>query len=138
MKLIILFFLLLLIVSKTEEHFTPSEDNTKYIPLNKKYCLVSKNITPEGGTYQSEIMSTENLPKLYENQKSILINNEFTEDICLNKKFGSGRQRGGFVCVDFLTPQQAKKYNLEYSNKTCYDSLQYTPNYPEYKINKPT
>ena len=116
------------------EKFTPNEININYAPIynNKKYCLVTKNISKEGGKYTSEIKKGK-LPKLFDNQKSILINDDFTEDICLNKKFGSGRQRGGFECMDFITKKLAKKYNLEFSNKTCYDKLNFVPIYPEYK-----
>ena len=133
---ILLIILLILIYFNFKyEYFTPFENNSKYIPISKKYCLVTKLLSSKGGYYKSKIQ-TGLLPKLLDNQKAILINKDFTENICKNKQFGSGRQRGGFVCMDFLTKKKANKYNLEYSNKTCYDNLDFIPKIKEYKINK--
>ena len=132
--LIIILLILLLIFYKKIEHFEPNEIISNYIPFGNKYCLITKEITDQGGKYISEVKQG-NIPALFDNQKAILINNEFTEQTCINKDFGSGRQRGGFVCMDFLTKKMAQKYNLEFSKKTCFDSLDFTPLYPEYKSN---
>ena len=129
---IIILILLLLLFYKNIEHFIPNEIISNYIPFGKKYCLVTKEITDNGGIYKSEIKEG-NIPVLFDNQKAILIDDEFTEDICKNTDFGSGRQRGGFVCMDFITNKMAQKYNLEFSKKTCFDNLDFIPHYPEYK-----
>lgn len=135
MKLIyiIILFILLYLLFNTKEHFTPNEIITNYIPFGDKFCLITKKITENGGIYESELKQG-HIPALFDNQKAILINNEFTKETCLNKDFGSGRQRGGFVCMDFLTNKMAQKYNLEFSKKTCSDSLSFTPHYPDYKL----
>lgn len=125
--------LLILYFLHKVEHFTPTEIITNYIPFGNKFCLITKNITKNGGVYKSQIKKGK-LPVLFDNQKAILINKDFTENTCINKEFGSGRQRGGFVCMDFITKKQAEKYQLEFSKKTCADSLPFTPHYPEYKF----
>ena len=132
--LIIILIILIILFYKNIEHFVPNEIINNYIPFGKKYCLVTKEITHKGGLYKSEIKSGA-IPALFDNQKAIIINDEFTEEICKNNDFGSGRQRGGFVCMDFITDKIAQKYNLEFSKKTCFDSLDFIPHYPEYKSN---
>lgn len=129
--IIITFFILLKIFKIYKESFVPSENDYNYIPIGKKYCLLTKEITKNGGIYKSKLKNGV-LPKVFNNQKIVLIDEEFTEDNCVNKTFGSGRQRGGFVCMDFITEKIAKKYNLEYSKKTCYDPLPFIPIFPVY------
>lgn len=135
MKTYLILLVILIILGgflfKILENFTPSENNKNYINIGDKYCLVTKQITDKGGVYSSEIKKGP-LPKLFDNQKAIIIDNEFTEKMCKNKEFGSGRQRGGFVCMDFITKKMANKYNLEYSPKTCFDLLDYVPVYTNY------
>lgn len=133
MNYIIVLFIIIVyfIINKNKEQFTPNEFNHNYIELDDKYCLLTKNIGPKGGFYESKILKGK-LPKLFDNQKAILINEDFTEEICKKKKFGSGRQNGGFVCYDFITKEKAKKYNLIYSDKTCFDNLKYEAIYPDY------
>lgn len=133
MNLLVLLFIILVIIviKRNKEKFTPNEINTDYIELDNKYCLVTKNIGPKGGFYESKVIKGV-LPKLFDNQKAIIINDNFTEEICNKKLFGSGRQDGGFVCYDFMTEEMANKYNLKYSKKTCFDNLKYIPNYPDY------
>jgi len=120
------------------ENFKPSENDYNYNPFieNKsEYCLMKKIITKNGGKYKSKIVNY--LPKVENNEKAVLIDDDFTKEICLDKKFGSGRQRGAFVCMDFLTRKLSKKYGLEYSNKTCFDNLDYDPDVDySVKINK--
>ena len=135
-KLLIYFFILLFLhkfIPKIfkKELFSPSEDNSKYIQLNKKFCLFTKKILQNGGEYNTEIKEG-SLPKLHSNQQIKFFNNDFTEQDCIDKNIGSGRVRGGFECVDFITQKMAKKYNLEFSKKTCFDKLQYIPDYPDY------
>lgn len=133
MKIIYLIIIFVFIILfKNIESFSPNEIITKYIPFGNTYCLVTKNITANGGTYSSEIKSG-NIPPLFDNQKAILINSDFNQDTCINKHFGSGRKRGGFECIDFITKKMAKKYNLEFSTKTCFDKLNFVPHFPDYK-----
>lgn len=143
MNKLLIYFLILLFLHKfiwkilIKELFSPSEDNSKYIPLNKKFCLFTKKILPNGGEYNTEIKEG-SLPKLHSNQQIKFFNNDFTEQDCIDKNIGSGRVRGGFECVDFITQKMAKKYHLEFSKKTCFDKLHYIPDYPDYntKLNE--
>lgn len=123
MKLIIL--LIILLLSFNFEKFTPifSSNNTTF--LNNEYCLMTKTITPKGGIYLSKIKK--GLPKNNSFFHTKFFNDDFTKEDCLNKNFGSGRKRGGYECKDFITQKEAKKYNLEFSYKTCYDKLPFTP-----------
>ncbi|ADO67088.1 hypothetical protein crov055 [Cafeteria roenbergensis virus] len=142
MKLILFLLIIILILINNfkkikelinlTELFMPIENNNNYIPITSKYCLVTKMITKEGGKYKSELKNGP-LPQILDNQKVIVIDDTFTDDTCINQKFGSGRQRGGFVCMDFITEKMSKKYNLEYSDKTCYDTLDFIPIYPIYE-----
>ena len=116
---------------KQKELFSPTENNKKYNQLYNNFCLLTKEITDIGGKYTSELRKGK-LPKLHTNQQIRFINDEFTENDCLSKNIGSGRIRGGFECMDFMTKKLAKKYNMEYSDSTCYDSLEYIADYPEY------
>lgn len=129
--LILLILFLYFIFYNKKELFSPIENNSKYNQLYNKFCLLTKKITPNGGEYTTEFREGE-LPKLHSNQQIRFIDNEFTKNDCLLKNIGSGRIRGGFECMDFMTKKLAKKYNMEYSDKTCYDSMEYIPDYPEY------
>ena len=107
------------------ELFSPIEDNSKYNQINNKFCLLKKEITENGGKYTTKL-SEGKLPKLYSNEQIRYIDEYFTENDCLLGNIGSGRIMGGFECMDFLTKKMAKKYNMDYSDKTCYDNLPYS------------
>jgi hypothetical protein len=74
-----------------------------------------------------------NFRNIFENE--IIDNKPFTLDKCSNENnlVGSCR-RIGFECVDFVTPEDCKKYKMTWSDKTCHDKLQVDITYPEYSI----
>jgi len=125
-KLLILILIFISIIM-----FLKKFKNERFTDIETKGCLISKKITPEGGRYEFKVIDNVNQIDI---GNSIFkpFSNEFTKEMCNGDSLGSGR-KVGFECIDFLTKKEAEKHSLIFSNKTCYDNLDYTPDLPIYQ-----
>ena len=132
-KILIISLIILALFSYfKKENFTPIENNKKYISLTSNGgCLMTRKITPDGGDYYFEIIKDACKIKPTTNQKIRYFNDEFTPEMCNKDFLGSGR-KVGFECIDFLTEKEAKRVDLIFSKKTCFDSLEYKAELPIY------
>lgn len=97
-----------------------------FTTIQSKGCLITKKLTSEGGRYNFKVIDDVNQ---IDTGTSIFkpFTNEFTKEMCNGDYLGSGRKTG-FECIDFVTEKEAKKYDLKFSKKTCYDNLDYVSN----------
>jgi hypothetical protein len=115
------------------------QSELSYQPVNKlSCCLVEKKYLPDntnqlGGSFKYKFKKLENENcdlKLFrlDSNKQLFFDgeNSWSNEFCSNdnKKIGSCR----FVnkeCIDFVTPDFCKKYNMTWSEKSCHDPLNY-------------
>ncbi len=115
------------------------QTDLSYQPLsNLSCCLVEKKYLPDnsnqlGGRFKYKFKKLENENcdlKLFrlDSNKQLFFDGEngWSNDLCSNdnKKIGSCR----FVnkeCIDFVSPDFCKKYNMTWSEKSCHDPLNY-------------
>jgi hypothetical protein len=107
------------------------ENLSKYSNINestecceiKKVVLTNNNF---GYNYNLNENCSRNFNSNHRNifKNEIIDNKPFTLDKCSNKSnlIGSCRKIG-FECVDFTTPEDCKKYQMTWSNKTCHDKI---------------
>ena len=118
------------------------EDLTNYSNLNEsaKCCEMKKIVLPNN-TFGYEFNIKENCRRNYNSnnrhifENEIIDNQPFTLDKCNsdNKLIGSCRKIG-FECMDFVTPEDCKKYQMKWSDKTCHNKLPLDIVYPDYVI----
>lgn len=108
------------------------EDLSNYSNINDstECCEIRKVIlTNNNFTYDYKL--NENCFRNYDSNYRHIFKNEiiddkpFSLDKCSskNKLIGSCRKIG-FECMDFITPEDCKKYQMTWSDKTCHDKLQ--------------
>jgi hypothetical protein len=137
--LIIAIMLYLIYVCNTVENL---EDLTNHSNINasKKCCEIKKIVLPNN-TFGYEYNIKENCRRDYNSnirhifENEIIDNQPFTLDKCNsdNKLIGSCRKIG-FECMDFMTSQDCKKYQMKWSDKNCRDKLLLDIVYPDYKL----
>ena len=132
MNLIILVIIGIIIYFVITCNYVEKLDNlSNYSNINEsnKCCEIKKIIlTNNNFDYDYKVNDdcrrdyNSNFRHIFENE--IIDNKPFTLDKCSNKNnlIGSCRKIG-FECVDFVTPEDCKKYNMTWSNKTCHDKI---------------
>jgi len=114
--------------------------NYSNINESNKCCEIKKVIiTNNNFAYDYKVTEdcrsdyNSNFRHIFENE--IIDNKPFTLDRCSNENnlVGSCR-RIGFECMDFVTPEDCKKYKMKWSDKTCHNQLKVDITYPEYSI----
>jgi hypothetical protein len=115
-------------------------NNHSNINESKKCCEIKKVVLPNN-TFGYEYKVKENCRRDYNSnirhifENEIIDNQPFSLDKCSNenKLIGSCRKIG-FECMDFVTPEDCKKYQMKWSDKTCRDNLSVDIVYPDYSI----
>ena len=141
MSLIILIIIGIIIYLIITCNYVEKLDNlSNYSNINEsnKCCEIKKIIlTNNNFDYDYKVNDdcrrdyNSNFRHIFENE--IIDNKPFTLDKCSNKNnlVGSCR-RIGFECMDFVTPEDCKKYKMKWSDKTCHNQLKVDITYPEY------
>jgi hypothetical protein len=143
MNLIILLIILIvifLVINCEQVEKLENLDDHSNLNISEKCCEVRKIIQPNN-TFLYEYNVKENCKNDYNSNVRYIFENEivddkpFTLDKCSNenKEIGSCR-RIGFECIDFVTPNDCKKYDMKWSDKTCHDKLPVDIIYPDYQI----
>lgn len=145
-KLIIIFLLLIISVylfCYSNEYFRNT--NFTYLNDSNKCCKISKIINKNAKMYDNNSFKykfeiTNNCDPIYNNnyriikENDIIDNNIFKIDDCnANLKLGSCRKIG-FECLDFMTENECKKYNMVWSDKLCNQLPKIEITYPKYEI----
>ena len=132
MSLIILIIIGIIIYLIITCNYVEKLDNlSNYSNINEsnKCCKIKKVIlTNNNFAYDYKVNDdcrrdyNSNFRHIFENE--IIDNKPFTLDKCSNKNslVGSCR-RIGFECMDFVTPEDCKKYKMKWSDKTCHNQL---------------
>lgn len=132
MSLIILIIIGIIIYLIITCNYVEKLDNlSNYSNINEsnKCCEIKKVIlTNNNFAYDYKVNDdcrrdyNSNFRHIFENE--IIDNKPFTLDKCSNKNslVGSCR-RIGFECMDFVTPEDCKKYQMKWSDKTCHNQL---------------
>jgi len=123
---VIIFIVISFILIKFGQH----KITENFTQIQKKGCLISKKITPDGGRYKFQVVNNINTVEKDFNSLFKPFTKSFKKKLCNGDSLGSGR-KNGFECIDFLTQKEANKYGLTFSKKTCYDKLDYIPNLPD-------
>ena len=107
------------------------ENLSKYSNINESTeCCEIKKIVLTNNNFGYDYNLNENCSRDFNSnfrhifKNEIIDNKPFTLDKCSNKNnlIGSCR-RIGFECVDFVTPEDCKKYQMKWSDKTCHNQL---------------
>ena len=107
------------------------ENLNKYSNINESTeCCEIKKIVLTNNNFGYNYNLNENCSRNFNSNSRHIFKNEiidnkpFTLDKCSKKNnlIGSCR-RIGFECVDFVTPEDCKKYNMTWSDKTCHDKI---------------
>ena len=132
MNLIILVIIGIIIYFVITCNYVEKLDNlSNYSNINEsnKCCEIKKIIlTNNNFAYDYKVNDdcrrdyNSNFRHIFENE--IIDNKPFTLDKCSNENnlVGSCR-RIGFECMDFVTPEDCKKYKMKWSDKTCHNQL---------------
>jgi len=147
MNLIIILIILVLIYlvfscKKVEKFDTSFEDLSEHSNFYeaKRCCQIKKIVLP-GNSFGYDFSVKENCRNDYNNNFRYIYENEivddkpFTMDKCTNenKEIGSCRKIG-FECMDFMTPNDCKKFKMKWSDKTCHRTLPVDIVYPDYTL----
>ena len=145
-KLIIIFLLIFITIylfCYKNEYFR----NTNFTYLNdaNKCCKISKVINKnatlyDNNYYKYKFETTNNCDTIYNNNYRIIKENDLLDDKIFNLndcnnelKIGSCRKIG-FECLDFMTENECKKYNMVWSDKLCNQLPKIEITYQEYEI----
>ena len=107
------------------------ENLSKYSNINESTeCCKIKKVVLTNNNFGYNYNLNENCSRDFNSNSRHIFKNEiidnkpFTLDKCSNENnlIGSCRKIG-FECVDFTTPEDCKKYEMIWSDKTCHDKI---------------
>ncbi len=144
--LLLIFVILYLLFTSSEYNESRKIENLEDLMnhsnfnTSNKCCEIRKIIQPNN-TFSYEYNVKDNCRRDYNSNVRYIFENElidnkpFKMDMCTNenKEIGSCR-RIGFECMDFVTPEDCKKYEMKWSDKTCHDKLTLDIVYPDYSL----
>ena len=139
---------LLLVKNKTKDHFMPIDMPDSVASIDDSYgniittnknphehkncCMVKKVFNPSKNEFVYEYEKLDKchlnmIPAIKLNQMNLFIDgvNGWNNKKCkkpderVDKEYLGSCRRINFECKDFVTPTQCKKYNMEWSDKTC-------------------